>query len=100
MDSAHVYWTNSGCLDSIGRPRKEGGTIGRADIDGSEASVEPEFITGASDPQGIAVNATHIYWANKEGPACGRPGDDRRRRSSTRPSITPGATRGYRSGWR
>ena len=44
---------------------KETMTIGRADIDGTEASVEPEFIAGASNPQGIGVNATHIYWANQ-----------------------------------
>jgi len=69
VDANHIYWTNTGCLDEIERPRKEGGTIGRADIDGTEASVEPEFITGASDPQGIAVNAEDIYWANKGGPA-------------------------------
>lgn len=67
VDAGHIYWTNSGCLDSIERPRKEGGTIGRAEIDGSEASIEPEFIVGASNPQGIAVNATDIYWANKDG---------------------------------
>jgi hypothetical protein len=73
VDANHIYWTNTGCLDSLERPRDEGGTIGRADINGTEASIEPEFITGASDPQGIAVNAENIYWANKEAPkAIGR----------------------------
>jgi hypothetical protein len=68
VDAGHVYWTNTGCLDlNNERPLDGGGTIGRAKIDGSE--IEPEFITGASDPQGIAVNATDIYWANKGEPA-------------------------------
>jgi hypothetical protein len=63
VDSGHVYWTNTGCSDEIGA--LEGtGTIGRADVDGAPASVEAEFISGASNPLGIAVNATHIYWAN------------------------------------
>jgi len=61
VDSGHIYWTNTGRFEGE-RPAEEGGTIGRANLDGTE--VEPAFIRGASDPQGIAVNATHIYWAN------------------------------------
>ena len=73
VDAGHIYWTNTGCLDSIERPLENGGKIGRADIDGTEASVESEFITGATSPQGIAVNATNVYWANGgEKPAIGR----------------------------
>jgi hypothetical protein len=64
VDSGHVYWTNTGKLDQNGEPEDRGGTIGRADIDGSLASIDPDFICGASSPQGIAVNSTHIYWAN------------------------------------
>jgi hypothetical protein len=71
VDSKYVYWTNTGPL---GRDTEEGadgpvdgaGTIGRAEIGPSEGEeVEPEFIKGAFDPQGIAVNAEHIYWANE-----------------------------------
>jgi hypothetical protein len=71
VDSKYVYWTNTGPL---GRAELEGadgpvdgaGTIGRAEIGPSEGEeVEPEFIKGAFDPQGIAVNAEHIYWANE-----------------------------------
>jgi hypothetical protein len=64
VDAGHVYWTNTGVLNKNGEPIDGGGTIGRADIDGAEASIDPDFICGASNPQGIAVNATHIYWAN------------------------------------
>jgi hypothetical protein len=65
VDAGHVYWTNTGCRGGEFETPIEGtGTIGRADIDGTAASIEAEFITGASNPQGIAVNATHIYWAN------------------------------------
>jgi hypothetical protein len=63
VDSEHVYWTNTGCSDKFGA--LEGtGTIGRADIEGDPLSVQPAFIAGASDPQGIAVNGEYVYWAN------------------------------------
>jgi sugar lactone lactonase YvrE len=68
VDSGHVYWTNTGCSNEFGAIEGTG-TIGRADINGTEASVKPEFITGASNPQGIAVNAMHVYWANAGKPA-------------------------------
>ncbi len=64
VDKDHVYWTNTGKLDENGDPVEDGGTVGRADIDGAPASVDPDFICGASNPQGIAVNATHVYWAS------------------------------------
>lgn len=63
VDSEHIYWTNTGCSDQFG-PLGGKGTIGRAKISGEEASIEPAFIEGASNPQGIAVNSEHIYWAN------------------------------------
>jgi virginiamycin B lyase len=62
VDAGHVYWTNTGRIDEGGPLVEGGGTIGRANLDGSE--VEADFIRGATNPQGIAVNATHIYWAN------------------------------------
>jgi hypothetical protein len=58
VDAGHIYWTNTADGDN------GHGTIGRADIGGTEASEKPECIKGASNPQGIAVNATNIYWAN------------------------------------
>jgi len=47
---AHVYWTN---YDS--------GTIGRANLDGS--NVNPNFITDAGAPHGVSIYGEHIYWA-------------------------------------
>jgi hypothetical protein len=76
VDSEYVYWTNSGPLeDEANQPIDGCGTIGRTKLDGSEAP-EADFIDGqletapgtfearVNNPQGIAVNATHIYWAN------------------------------------
>jgi hypothetical protein len=62
VDSGHLYWTNTGKLDGNGDPVEGSGSIGRADIDGENAVSD--FICGASNPQGIAVNATHVYWIN------------------------------------
>ena len=41
-------------------------SIGRADLNGSGAAsnVEPDCITGASEPRGIDIFAGHAYWAN------------------------------------
>ena len=56
---AYVYWTNPGA-------------IGRANVDGT--GVDENFITGAgvplpapfndSNPDGVAVNSTHLYWVS------------------------------------
>jgi sugar lactone lactonase YvrE len=57
--NGYVYWTDAtDGLDKHGR-------IGRAKLGASEAEdVEREFIEGASNPQGIAVDASKIYWSN------------------------------------
>jgi virginiamycin B lyase len=44
VDGMHIYWAD-----------REGGKIGRANLNGS--AVEGSFITGASDPIGVAVDA-------------------------------------------
>jgi hypothetical protein len=52
IDSKFIYWA-------------EANSIGRANLDGTGAN--PNFIPAASGvtaPAGIAVTATHIYWAN------------------------------------
>ncbi len=73
-----IYWTNGGLRDNEGVPIDGGGTIGRAELDGAGDVVNPEaaFICGefepspsvrkaaVSNPQGIGVDAGHIYWAN------------------------------------
>jgi hypothetical protein len=50
--SRHVYWTRS----------TYPGTIGRADFDGQ--NVNEGFITGTASPFGMAVDGSHVYWAN------------------------------------
>lgn len=72
VDSEYIYWTNTGRRATNGEPLDGGGTIGRAKLDGT--SVEPALVCGedkaepgkkrVSNPQGIAVNGSHIYWAN------------------------------------
>jgi hypothetical protein len=71
VDSEYVYWSNAP------DPKDGHGTIGRAKLVGEGVEeVEPEFIKGrvetspgkfenqVGNPQGIAVNAADIYWAN------------------------------------
>jgi sugar lactone lactonase YvrE len=67
-----VYWTNTGPLGNNttgntdgNNPIYGGGTIGRATIGAAGAEdPHPEFIKGASDPQGIVVEQGHLYWTN------------------------------------
>ena len=48
---AFIYWTNV--------PTD---AIGRADLDGT--GVDQSFITGATEPAGLAVDAQYLFWAN------------------------------------
>jgi virginiamycin B lyase len=57
--SANVYW------GSLNLNR-----IGRANPDGSE--VEPNLVTGALEPWGVALDGKHLYWANEQGNTIGR----------------------------
>ena len=50
-----MYWSNGSAITGPGE-------ISRANLDGS--GVELGFITPAPDPIGVAVDATHVYWAN------------------------------------
>jgi len=53
VNSTHLFWTWTDV-------NKAGGYIGRVKLDGTE--LEPMFISGCSNPGGIAVNATQIFW--------------------------------------
>ena len=79
VDAGHIYWSATGCPEEPGKPKTEGaGAIGRCTIACAEpeSELEEEFIPGRAEPspgtvvnqvdnpQGVAVNATHIYWAN------------------------------------
>ncbi len=61
-----VFWTNTGPRDENGEPLDECGTVGHAKLDVGENAIEvdPDFISGASNPQGVAANDDDVYWAN------------------------------------
>jgi virginiamycin B lyase len=62
VDGEHVYWTNAPDEEEVGERL---GTIGRAKLEASgPKEIDPRFVTGASNPKGIAVNNEFIYWAN------------------------------------
>ena len=73
IDSEYIYWTNTGCEEGVAESTEGGGSIGRAKLDGSEveaacipgkAEVEGKVVHQVDNPQGIAVDSEHIYWAN------------------------------------
>jgi Ca2+-binding RTX toxin-like protein len=59
VDAKHVYWSNASLTSS-------GGTIGRANLNGSgpPTAVNEDWISGATIPAAVAVDAVHIYWSN------------------------------------
>ena len=59
VDAAQVYWANETAFSRTGAQIS---TIGRANLDGTH--IDRNFIRGANNPCGVAVDATHIYWAN------------------------------------
>ena len=63
---ASVYWGNA-VGPVFGLP---GTTIGRANNDGT--GVNQTFISGASTPSAVAVDAAHVYWLNDDDHSIGR----------------------------
>lgn len=61
VDSAHRYWTSFS---------SNTGAIARAGLDGT--AVDPAFIGGLGFPSGIAVDGSHIYWADRYTDTVGR----------------------------
>jgi virginiamycin B lyase len=61
--SADVYWTDTSA-----------GTIGRAELSG--ANVNQNFITGASEPDGVVTYGNYIFWTNYSGGTIGRANRD------------------------
>jgi len=69
VDDEYVYWSNSGLVEKGGNQPGTlftTGSIGRAKLNGAGGATEvkPTFICGAANPQGIAVDSEHVYWAN------------------------------------
>jgi virginiamycin B lyase len=53
VGGGYVYWTDSA-----------NNTIGRASLANPSATATDTFLTGASGPEGVAVDSSHIYWSN------------------------------------
>ena len=63
FNSSHLYWSTANANNAT--------DIGRAKLNGS--GVNSAFITtGGSDPCGVAISSTYIYWVGDQGDYIGR----------------------------
>ncbi len=58
----YIFWTERGELDADDKPQASLGTIGRADLDGT--NVNQDCLTGLTNPRSIAVRPDFIYWTS------------------------------------
>jgi hypothetical protein len=71
VDAGHVYWAD-GQQGTIGRIAQPSGTvIDRVDISKDLLPADEAMVAGLSHPCGVAVNGTHVYWADRSGMAIG-----------------------------
>ncbi|MEO5727437.1 MAG: hypothetical protein ABI134_10590 [Byssovorax sp.] len=57
VDATHVYWTEQGSSPGVGKVMRA------SKVDGSEGVT---IASNQAGPQGLAIDATSVYWANKE----------------------------------
>jgi sugar lactone lactonase YvrE len=63
VNGSYIYWSDAGD-EQVGH-----GTIGRAELHNPGPATEEKqsFISGITNPHGIAVDSEHIYWATPGG---------------------------------
>jgi virginiamycin B lyase len=59
----YIFWTDRGPLDE-GSPQAGQGSIGRADLDGTDA--DPTCYPGLTNPRSIAARPDFIYWTTPD----------------------------------
>ncbi|HEV7461169.1 MAG TPA: hypothetical protein VGN78_11575 [Solirubrobacteraceae bacterium] len=64
VDGTHVYWANGG-FGSANGGYGSGTTIGRANLDGTGANQSFISYVDANYAWGVAVDGTHVYWADR-----------------------------------
>lgn len=65
-----IYWADPTFDWSYSDPNEATATIGGANLDGT--GMSEAAITGAESPCGVAVNGTHLFWANRREDGIGR----------------------------
>ena len=76
MAPKYLYWANGSS------------TIARSKANGSNPKLD--FITGASQPDGVSINATHLFWVNSGTSSIARASIDG---SNVDPRFMPNARR-------
>jgi hypothetical protein len=66
----HIYWADPTADWTPGDPIAGTGTIGGANLDAT--GITEAAVTGLESPCGVAVNGTHLFWANRRQDGIGR----------------------------
>jgi hypothetical protein len=66
----HIYWADPTADWTPTDPIAGTATIGGANLDGT--GMTPAAVTGLESPCGVAVNGTHLFWANRRQDSIGR----------------------------
>jgi len=71
VSDGNLYWADAG-RGTIGRTGLGSNPTGRVDIVNETVTIDEALVSGIARPCGVAVDGSHIYWADMAGMAIGR----------------------------
>jgi virginiamycin B lyase len=71
VGDGNLYWADAS-RGTIGRTGLGSNPTGRVDIVSETVSIDEALVSGIARPCGVAVDGSHVYWADTAGMAIGR----------------------------
>ena len=91
VDSTHLYWADA-ATDAIGRAELD------ANDDVVPGSVDLDFIPGADNPRGVAVEGSFVFWTNAADGSAGTGTIGRAELDTNRDLVAGSADQGFITG--